>query len=89
MMLLLILLVLEKNTRTSIVPEDQIQIVDATHGATLTLTLLVAIQDEVSFINKNGDAATELYKMSVTENKTQERNSDKTSGIATPPLITK
>ena len=60
MMLLLILLVLEKNTRTSIVPEDQIQIVDATHGATLTLTLLVAIQDEVSFINKKSDAATEL-----------------------------
>ena len=50
----------EKNTRTSIVPETQIQIVDATHGATLTLTLLVAIQDEVSFINKKSDAATEL-----------------------------
>ena len=50
----------EKPTTNRIVPETQTQIVEATQGANVHSTFVIASHDEVSSISDKGFTATEL-----------------------------
>ena len=50
----------EKPIGTRRVPEIQTQIVNATQSATMTSTIIVATQDELSSNNEKDDTASEL-----------------------------